>query len=301
MTKPRLLVTGVYGSLAHHLLPLASDRWEIIGAARQNPVPLGIATEYLDLACPETIQPFFEKIIPDACIHLAAMSRPADCHADPEGSHCVNVDASSEIARLCSEKHIPMVFSSTDMVFDGQRGNYTEEDVPTPLNIYGTQKYLAEKVIAAIYPEAVICRLPLMIGPSGPSGANFYDFIISQFSEGKSVDLFNDEFRSSLSLQQGASAMLWAIDQRGGVYHCGGPEKFSRAQTGLMIAELMGLSYELVHSMPAPQDLAEPRPKDVSMDSRKAYAHGFMPGSLQEGLRRMIQSGLPGREASRDS
>ena len=103
----------------------------------------------------------------DAVVHAAAVSDPDTCQRHPVASGRVNVAAAGEVAACCARRGIPCAFTSSDLVFDGRRAPYREDDPVAPVNRYGEQKAAAEARMAERWPATAICRMPLMIGATG--------------------------------------------------------------------------------------------------------------------------------------
>ena len=101
--------------------------------------------------------PFLKKEKPAIIVHCAAMSRSPDCEANPKLAHESNVEVTRRLAELGAA--IPFLFFSTDLVFDGEKGNYSEGDKPNALQVYGKTKLAAEQAIAA-HPQHIILRSP---------------------------------------------------------------------------------------------------------------------------------------------
>src|SRR5208337_1041423 len=108
------------------------------------------------------IKEILQKIRPDALIHTAAESNPNFCQLNPVASHGINVEATANLASLCAELRIPFVFTSSDLVFNGLKPPYSENDPVCPLSIYGEQKAKAERAVLERYPRALVCRMALM-------------------------------------------------------------------------------------------------------------------------------------------
>jgi len=150
-----LLITGVSGFLGWHIYQKTRSSWASFGTYFNHNVnsndPNLIKINLTDLAA---VRELFQQIKPDAVIHGAAQSKPNLCQEFPQASEAINLTASLEIARLCSQYQIPLVFTSTDLVFDGKNAPYSENDPVSPVSVYGEQKVAAEKGILAIYPRA---------------------------------------------------------------------------------------------------------------------------------------------------
>ncbi len=210
----KLLVTGASGFLGWNLCHVAKANWEVYGTYFTNSVAIDDVNLYkVDLTNFTFIKDFFSTIQPDAVIHLAAASKPNFCQSNPEISYKINVTASGNIAQICAAANIPLVFSSTDLVFDGQNSFYSEEDTVSPICIYGEHKVLAEQKILAIYPNAAICRMPLMFGIPSPVANSFIQGFIKTLKNEQELNLFIDEFRTPVSATTASKGLLLALEK----------------------------------------------------------------------------------------
>ncbi len=281
----KLLITGVSGFLGWNLSQLASKNWQIYGTYFSHALEIaGINLYKVDLTDLLAVKKLFLEIKPDAVIHLAAQSQPNFCQKNPELSHKVNVTSTINLANLSAEFEIPFLFTSTDLVFDGTHPPYKESDRVSPINLYGEQKAEAEQEILNIYPESIICRMPLMFGIPSPCSQSFIQPFIQTLKAGKPLSLFEDEMRSPVSGKTASEGILLALENcRGEILHLGGKESISRYQFGLLMAEKLGLPTDKITAcLQADVPMAAPRPKDVSLNSTKAYGLGYNPPSLGE-------------------
>jgi dTDP-4-dehydrorhamnose reductase len=283
----KLLITGVSGFLGWNICQQATKKWQVYGTYYNHPVSYpGTILIKTDLRDFSVLQDLFAQIKPSAVIHTAAASKPNFCQAHPSESYKINVTASANLARLCAEYEIPCAFTSTDLVFDGQNPPYTESDRVSPICYYGQQKVAAEQKMLEIYPATAVCRMPLMFGIPSPTAGSFIQGFIQNLQEGKELNLFVDEFRTPVSGTTAARGLLIALEQKvAGLLHLGGKERISRYQFGLLLAEVMKLSTDLIK--PCHQEdvvMAAPRSPDTSLDSSKAFALGYQPPSLKEEL-----------------
>ena len=204
-------------------------------------------------------------------------------------SEAINIGASVNLAGLCSDNGIPYVFTSTDLVFNGLEAPYNEEDTPNPLNIYGEQKVLAEEKVLTEYPEAAVCRMPLMFGSSSPAYQTFFQQMADALKDGSELRLFTDEYRTPVSARTAAKGLLLAIDTVKGVVHLGGVERISRYHFGLLMMDVMGISEaRLVQCKQKDIAMSAPRAPDLSLDSSKAFFLGYKPLTLKEELKRLL-------------
>lgn len=227
MNPPLAWITGAGGLIGSHLVRIAADvapRWQARPLSRAD----------LDLTDASALRRLFLAERPAFIFHCAALSRIADCEAQPDLAEAINVRATQQLAELADT--VPLVFLSTDLVFDGAKGNYTETDAVNPLNAYADTKVRAEASVLK-NPQHTVVRLSLNAG-SSPSGAkSFNEDMCRAWQRGQMLNLFTDEFRNPLPAPVTARA-LWelAISRNTGLFHLGGAERLSRWQIGELIA-----------------------------------------------------------------
>jgi dTDP-4-dehydrorhamnose reductase len=286
----KLLVTGTSGFLGWNICNSANKDWEIFGTVFSNPVEItGAKIVRIDLTNFEELKKIFREINPDAVIHTAAATDPNYCQKNRAETYKINVDASRNIAGLCSDKGIQCIFTSTDLVFDGLNAPYREEDPVSPINIYGEQKVKAEEGVLKRYPDAAVCRMPLMFGDPGPAASSFFKTMINALKGGKELRLFLDEYRTPIGGKTAAGGLLLVIEKVKGIIHLGGRERISRYDFGLLMTDIIGIhKTRLVPCRQKEMVMAAPRSPDVSLDSSKAFALGFNPLPLREELRKLL-------------
>lgn len=272
---------------------LARSQWEVFAQSHTHPITIpGCSMISADIGDTTQLTQLFERTQPHACIHAAALSQPNLCQLNPQLSHRINVQASGEIASHCARRGIALAFTSTDLVFDGTRAPYREEDPVCPLSLYGQHKVLAEQALAQLHPQAAICRMPLMFGPGGPAGTSFLHPLVKALVRGEALKLFVDEFRTPVSAATAAHGLLLALSSaHHGLLHLGGAQRISRYELGLTLATLLGRPATLIEPLrQADLPMAAPRPADVSLDSSRAQQMGYPTHSLELELKRALQA-----------
>ncbi|MBE9111225.1 SDR family oxidoreductase [Nodosilinea sp. LEGE 07298] len=284
--RRRLLVTGASGFLGWHLCRAAQTTWQVEGTYhRHRPPLLGVALHVIDLIDLRRVASWLTELAPDAVIHTAALSQPNRCEQSPDLSYAINVEATRVLAQVCGDRQIPFAFTSTDQVFDGQTPPYSEASIPSPINIYGRHKVEAEALIQALHPTAVVCRMPLLYGPPSPTAECFLQGFMRTLQSEQPLHLFFDEFRTPAYVEDAAAGLLLALEKAIGLLHLSGPERLSRYEFGLRMAEVFGLEKNLI--LPSKQaDVAMPaaRPADVSSTSDRAFKLGYCPRGVVAGL-----------------
>ncbi len=227
MEKPLVWVTGAGGLIGDYLVQTApgiAPAWNVRPLTRME----------LDLRDATAVSAAFRREQPGAIIHCAAMSKTPECQANPDAAREINVEVTARLAERAAR--IPFFFLSTDLVFDGRRGNYSETDAVAPLSVYGETKVAAEAIVIA-NPRHTVIRTSLNGGVSPTGDRGFNEALRKQWAAGQSTRLFNDEFRAPMSAKVTACA-LWELLNNGaaGLFHLAGSERLSRWQIGKLVA-----------------------------------------------------------------
>jgi dTDP-4-dehydrorhamnose reductase len=250
---------GLIGSYLVRLAPKYAPPFQIIPLMRAD----------LDLTDFAAVEQRFRADPPRLVIHCAAMSKSPACQAQPAQARKINVEATAHLAALASEAEADFIFFSTDLVFDGRKGNYVESDPVNPLSIYGATKVEAEAIVAR-NSRHIVVRTSLNSGasPDGRSACN--QQLRAAWAEGKSVKLFHDEFRSPIPAAVTARA-VWelATHPRGGLWHLAGAERLSRLQIGRLLAARHPELAVRIESCSLREYEGAPRPADTSLNCAK--------------------------------
>jgi len=171
MRNKSILITGISGFLGYHLYNELYDNNNIVGLYHSNRPDLPKAKLYsCDITDIINIESTLIEKKFDIVFHLAAFSKTGLCEQNPEKSYDINVLGTKNIFQYSYKNKIPLIFTSTDLVFDGVKGNYSEKDKANPINIYGKHKLLAEQNIRSKEDNIWIARMPLLLGNLGSIG-----------------------------------------------------------------------------------------------------------------------------------
>ena len=221
-------ITGAGGLIGNYLVqtaPKFAPQWRLRTLTRDR----------LDLLNFDAVRREFENDKPQLVIHCAAVSTIAGVEADPELARRVNVEVTRLLAELAAE--IQFVFFSTDLIFDGRKGNYVESDAPNPLHLYGETKVAAEQIVLANRRHTVV-RTSLNGGISLTGDRGFNERMKRELHLGRMMKLFADEFRSPIPAAESARA-VWDLAGKNcaGIFHVAGAAKLSRWQIGQLLAK----------------------------------------------------------------
>ena len=241
MTRPRMLVTGGSGYLGGWVVQLACTSWDVTATYLTHPVDNpGVAWRRLDVRDGAAVEALVNRVRPAVIVHTAA--------SNPGGSadfEATNGAGTRHVARAARATSARLIHISSDVVFDGEKGNYVEEDPPTPITPYGRSKALAEEEVRAhlFLPgaEAVIVRTSLIYGWR-PRVARQVRWIVEGVESGRPVRLFTDELRCPIWVESLAAAVVeLAGMETTGVLHVAGAQPLSRYEFGLRLLRFHGL------------------------------------------------------------
>ncbi|HRS52299.1 MAG TPA: SDR family oxidoreductase [Candidatus Marinimicrobia bacterium] len=271
----KLIITGASGFLGGHIANLAAHHFRTLGLYSTYPFSLkGVVTQRIELSSPSSIIVVLKQFKPAIVIHNAALANPDQCENQPDFAKQNNVIATERIANWCHKNNARLIYVSTDMVFDGQKGNYSETDRPNPLSIYGKSKYEAEKLALAINPDTVVARLALMYGRGIFPRAYNSEWLLRELlqrtkeSNLPPLKLYTDQYRSMLAVTNAAQALIeLALSHFCGIIHIGGPERISRFAFGEKLCRKLNLPLTFIQAVPYDEhQLTAPRPRDLSLD-----------------------------------
>lgn len=284
-----LLITGASGFLGWNICQKAKSDWTIFGTFYLHSTNIAdVALVQIDLTIFNDLKKLFRETKPAAVIHAAALSDPNFCQENPDSSYRINTEAAINIAGLCSDLNIPCLFISSDLVFDGLNPPYSEEDEPSPLNVYGEHKLMAEIGMKNRCASVVICRMPLMFGRSGPTASSFLQPLLRQMKLGIEINLFVDEFRTPLSGTNAVEGIMIALERLPDTIHLGGLERISRYEFGKLVMDVFNFRNAKLNPCRQKEiQLAAPRPRDVSLTNAKAMQMGFQPDPIKASLERL--------------
>ncbi len=226
-SKPLAWITGADGLIGNYLVqsaPKSVPHWRVRALTRAD-------LDLLDLAA---VERKFAKDKPQLVVHCAAVTTVTGAQADPGLARRVNVEAAQLLAELAAEGRF--IFFSTDLVFDGRKGNYVETDAPNPLHFYGETKAAAEQIVLK-NPGHTVVRLSINGGISRTGNRGFNEQLRQVWKSGGTMKLFTDEFRSPLPAIETARA-VWELADKNcrGLFHVAGAERLSRWEIGRLLA-----------------------------------------------------------------
>jgi dTDP-4-dehydrorhamnose reductase len=267
-----ILVAGASGLLGATVLTLAHDCGrEVAGTFHEHPIQLpGVNIREVDLCRPEQVREVVRDVRPEWIVHCAAVTDVDWCERHPEPTWEMNVRAAGDVARAAAEIGAGVVYISTDSVFDGMRGGYSEDDAPAPLNVYARSKLTGERAVADNNARAIILRTNLFGWNCRPK-LSLAEWVLDRLESGTPFPGFEDVVFAPLLVNDLADIIFDLIDRGGsGLYHAGSAEAMSKYEFARLIARVFDLDADLVRpARLADQPLAAPRPLNTALRADK--------------------------------
>ncbi|MHB8519499.1 MAG: SDR family oxidoreductase [Limisphaerales bacterium] len=295
----RVLITGAGGFVAGSVIWQAGTACEVHAVSRGDALARrdGVRWHQFDPCNADRLAQCFHEVNPDAVIHTAAVADIDYCQTHQELARKVNVDLTRTVAELCATGGAKLVHCSTDTVFDGEHAPYREQDVPQPVNFYGQTKVEGERIVMQSGANCAIARLAFVVGlPILGAGNSFLARMLSALKAGREVAVPPDEIRTPIDvITLGRALFELATANHTGIVHLAGNEIVNRLEMARRIATRFGFSPKLiVASVSAGIPGRAPRPRNISLDNRKARAQLETPMlDLDEALSLILQTAPP--------
>jgi dTDP-4-dehydrorhamnose reductase len=280
----RVLITGGSGTLGSSLAYELAGRYDVVATYNVNPIKIEkCKTLRLDITNRENVLKKVKKLAPEVIVHTAALVGVAACQKNPDLAWKLNVEGTRNLKDASKEIDARIIYISTDYVFDGNKGNYSETDEANPLTVYGKTKLEGEKILGE---EDTIFRTCIYGWNIISNRPNFATWLIGELENKKNVTIFTNQYNSPMLTNNCAEAIKYAIENEiCGLYNIAGSEKASKYDFAITLADIFGFDKGFI----LPTKLEDPsRPKDTSLDITKAkreFPIHFL--NLREGIIKM--------------
>ena len=252
----KILITGSNGLLGQHLVKMLIETTadEVVATGRGDcrlPFKATALFNYypLDITDGVAVQTFMKLHKPTVVVHAAAMTQPDPCELDPIGCWEVNVTATRFLIDAAEETKAFFIFISTDFVFDGLNGPYTETDTPSPVNYYGSSKLAAEKsVMESSLLQWAIVRTVLVYGNILVGNrSNVISWVKENLEKEKPIKVVGDQWRTPTYVEDLAKGIILVIQKKAtGIYHISGEEGLSPYEMAVATADYLHLDKSLM-------------------------------------------------------
>lgn len=238
----------------------------------------------LDATKKEDVESFLHKYKPEVVIDTVALTSSTKCEQNSQLAEELNYTAAKNISEASSEIGAKVFFISTSYVFDGEKGNYGEEDPPNPLNVYGKTKLMAEKEVLK-NPRGAVLRVEIMYGYNGKEYSNgVLDTILS----GNPIKLREPyQIRQPLFVDDVPRIIMDLANKNAtGILHLGGLEKMFIIDFLKELEKLLRPT-SIISGGGVAQGYEIKIPHNSTFDTLKARSLGINFTSFEEGLKKL--------------
>lgn len=239
----RVFIVGASGFVGRIMFECLSREHEVYGSFYSNPLERLV---HLDMTDQKAVKDVLSSLNPDVIIHPAANPNVEYCEDHPMETRQVNIEGSKNLIETAREIGANFVYFSSDYVFDGTNGPYSEDDIPNPINEYGLQKLAVEKLITKSLDNYLIIRITVVYGWER-SGKNFVMGLINNLKNGSSMKIPCDQIGSPTYANNMVQAVKELIEaDKTGIYHVVGTDVMDRYTFAKNVADIFKLDENLL-------------------------------------------------------
>ncbi len=291
--KRRIIITGANGMLGQRLFEFYStlNDVELLVSSIENDFVFK-NQNYIqaDISNRNELKKVIYDFCPDFIINAAAYTNVDKSESERETAWKINVKGVEYITETARVLDSHIVHISSDYIFDGKNGPYTENDIPNPLGYYGRTKLASENVLKISGTKNTILRTNVLYGTAKYSRSDFVKWVVESVRAGKEIRIVDDQFNNPTFIDDLVQAINKVIELRKeGIYNIGGSEVLSRYDFTMIIADFFNLDKYLIKKIQTEDlDQTARRPLKSGLITIKAQSElGYKPHSIIQSLELM--------------
>lgn len=288
MIKKRILIIGSNGMLGQSVVSLLSqfETYELHLASFEDK---SFFEDYsytkIDIGNKKEVKKLLLDFYPDFVINLAAYTNVDKSETEKELCWKINVNAIEYLAKYCVPANSHLIHISSDYVFDGEDGPYSESDLPNPLGYYGRSKLAGENIIKRFNIPHTIIRTNVLFGTTKFGRPDFVKWVKNSLENENRIRIVTDQINNPTYLDDLARAIKSVCElEKTGIYNIGGAEILDRFEFTRKISDFFNLDFSLVDPI-LTKELNQPalRPLKSGLINLKAETElNYKPRSLEE-------------------
>lgn len=285
--KRRVLIIGSNGMLGQRLVDFfrACNNVELLcSSVEASSLIPDVNYAQVNIVQKNKVKELILDFFPDIIINTAAFTNVDKAESERETAWKINVNGVENIALYGWTIDAHLIHISTDYIFDGKNGPYSEEDKPMPIGYYGRTKLAGENSIRISGVRFSIVRTNILYGPAKYGRPDFVKWVINSLQANEPIRIVTDQIGNPTYIDDIVSAINKLIEfKKEGIYNIGGIEMLSRLDFTLRIAEYFSLDKKLIFPI-LTKDLNQPahRPLKSGLITLKAETElGYKPHSIE--------------------
>lgn len=293
----KVFVTGANGFIGSYVVDhLLKEGYEVFASSRTGDLSSFNSNKnyrfiQVDFADPFSLHDAFEFVQPDVVVHCGAMSKPDDCERNQADAFDTNVYGTVQLLLNAEPCKAFFVHLSTDFIFNGEKGMYSEDDLPDPVSYYGKTKRDAEEAVMEYKHDWAIVRTCFVYGKPFYGGDCFISMIVKKLKNNEPFKVVNDQLRTpthAADLAKGIAAII--AKNATGIFNLSGEDVLTPYEMALATADHLGIKDHQLTPVTKDifKELAE-RPLKGGLSIEKAKRDlGYAPVKFEEGLAMML-------------
>lgn len=286
----KIFITGANGLLGQKLVKYLSSDYQLITSGEQEHLLLpvkGIPYHTLDITSAHACREIMSGYKPDIIINAASYTDVDGCEVHRELCWNVNVKGVENLAFAARKNMALLIHLSTDFVFDGEAGPYSEEDKPNPLSYYGKSKLASENIVRIEGIPYAIIRTCVLYGLGVGIKKNFFLWIYDNLKQGNPIKVVTDQFNTPTLVDDLAIGIRQLIRKsQYGLFHMAGPDFMNRFEFARAVARVMGFDSSLIEPITSAdlnQKAKRPVRGGLRIDKAKREL-GYRPRSVEKSI-----------------
>jgi dTDP-4-dehydrorhamnose reductase len=245
----KIMIVGGSGLLGGHLIYAAQRDFDVVATYLGHPIEVpGCTCIPMDITDTQGTENIVLNKKPDVIILSAAQRNVDYCEQNREEVWKINVEGARNVALASKKSDSKLIYLSTDLVFDGNKGQYVEEDTTNPMNHYGVTKLEGEREVERVLEDHAIARVSVLydVNPFKHT-TNFVAWVYSNLKQEKPLSLYTDQYRNATYIKNACNALIsiFKKDEKG-IFHVAGKTCENRYDIGMKVAEIFGFDNSLI-------------------------------------------------------
>ena len=277
-----ILITGAFGQVGSVLKRIMCQDYELTLTNRS--IPSGEKGINLDIRNAVVLKEVIKAVQPDVLIHLAAMTSVDGCELEPEKAAEANI---AGVEHICSEYSGHVIYLSTDYVFNGKNGPYSETDPTDPINVYGATKLAGERILLENNPDHLVLRCNVVYDYNPYTKASFLNWVIESLQNKKEIRVVEDQINNPTWAESLAKTIVFCMEKEiSGTAHWGDADYMNRYDFAIKIANTFNLNTDLIKPITT-EELKQPAQRPLNSGLKTDYLKsrlGITPPAVEECL-----------------